>query len=285
MSAPAIAMEIEEALHRQGLRPRRLVLISPPDAQKRGRALYRVEVEGGETIKARRFESSEAALRIFELRNGLEAAFAPAIARHEAVLLEEWIEGVPLAESDPEAWVEEAGALLGRLHARPLATPPPPVSTEPWRTRAAEQLGILGRAGTLAPHEVASLGDALGRHDPGTARATLVHRDYCAENMVIDAHRRLRVIDNEWIAVEPAGFDLGRSFCRWPMSESAWERFLRAYRSVAPQDAGPVAFWMIVAALLGAHIRLRQAPERLAVPLALLRRIAASRGAAFGDPS
>jgi hypothetical protein len=285
MSAPAIATEIEEALHRQGLRPRRLVLISPPDAHKRGRFSYRVEVEGGPTLKARRFETDEAARVNFELRSGLDEAFAAAIAWHGPVLLEAWVDGVPLEGLAPEARVEEAGAVLGRLHARPLATPTPPLGIAAWRERAAEQLQVLASAGMLAPHEVARLGDELCRHDPGSASATLVHQDFCAENMLIDARGRLRVIDNEWIAVGPAGFDLGRSFCRWPMSESAWERFLRAYRAVAPQDAGPLEFWKIVGALFGAHIRLRQAPERLAVPLGLLRRMAGLPGAALRDSS
>jgi hypothetical protein len=82
----------------------------------------------------------------------------------------------------------------------------------------------------------------------------------------------LRVIDNEWFAVAPSGLDLGRTFCRWPMSEGTWRRFLAAYRSAAPADPGPLAFWKIVGALASAHIRLQQDPERLEVPLGVLRR-------------
>ena len=52
------------------------------------------------------------------------------------------------------------------------------------------------------------------------------------ENMLIDPRGRLRIIDNEWFAIDPAGLDLGRSFTRWPMSQGAWGRFRRAYRSM-----------------------------------------------------
>ena len=40
-------------------------------------------------------------------------------------------------------------------------------------------------------------GPALDRLDPGSAPAALIHRDFCAENMLIDREGRLRVIDND----------------------------------------------------------------------------------------
>jgi aminoglycoside phosphotransferase (APT) family kinase protein len=274
MPSPASTREIEEAFNREGLRPRRSVLISPPEERKRGRCAYRVELEDGRTIKARRLESAEAASRLFELRVGLEEAFAPVTAQHGRVLLEAWIEGVPLTELDSEARAEEAGALLGRLHSIEVAATPPTVSTLKWRERTRAELQILGEGGKLGLREVARLDAELDRWDPETARLACVHRDFCAENMLIDARGRLRVIDNEWLTIDPAGLDLGRTFTRWPMSEGAWGRFLRAYRSTARVDPGPLPFWKIVSALWSARIRLNQAPERLAGPLELLRRFA-----------
>jgi Ser/Thr protein kinase RdoA (MazF antagonist) len=283
MTSPAITREIEEALNREGLRPRRSVLISPPDDQKRGRCVYRVELEDGRTIKARRLESAEAASRLFELRADLEGAFAPASAQHGRVLLETWIDGVPLTELDSEARAEDAGALLGRLHSIEVAATPPTVSTLEWRERATTELEILGEAGKLGLREVAKLDAELHRWDPGTARLACVHRDFCAENMMLDASGHLHVIDNEWLTIDPAGFDLGRTFTRWPMSEGAWERFLRAYRSTARIDPGPLSFWKIVVALWTVRIRLHQTPKRLAGPLVLLRRFAELPRATLGD--
>lgn len=274
MTSTAITREIEEAFDREGLRPHRSVLISPPDEQKRGRCVYRVELEDGHTIKARRLESVGAASRLFELRAGLEPAFAPATARHGRVLLEAWIEGVPLNQLDSEARAEDAGALLGRLHSIEVATTPLTVSTLEWRERAKAQLQILGEGGKLGLREVARLDAELQRWDPGSARLARVHRDFCAENMLIDERGHLRVIDNEWFTIDPAGFDLGRTFTRWPMSEGAWARFLRAYRSTARVDPGPLSFWKLVVALWTLRIRLHQPPEHLARPLGLLRRFA-----------
>ena len=274
MTSPATTCEIEEAFSREGLEPRRIVVISPPDAHKRGRCAHRGELEDGRTIKARRLESVEAASRLFEIRAGLERAFAPAIAQHGRVLLEEWIEGVPLTDVDPEARVEEAAALLGRLHSIPVAAKPVTVSTLEWRESAGAELRMLGEGGKLGLREIARLDAGLQRWDPETARLACVHRDFCAQNMLIDGRGDLRVIDNEWLTVGPAGFDLGRTFTRWPMSEGAWQRFLRAYRSTARIDPGPLPFWQIVVALWTARIRLHQAPERLAGPLELLRRLA-----------
>jgi hypothetical protein len=284
MTSAAMTREIEEALDREGLRPRRSVPISRPEVRKRRRFTYRVELEDGRTIKVRQLESVEAASRLLELRVGLEEAFAPAMARHGPVLLETWIEGVPLTELDPEARVEEAGALLGRLHSIELPAGPQMVSTLKWRERTKADLEILVEGGKLGLRELARLDAELDRWDPGTARLACVHQDFCAENMMIDAGGRLRVIDNEWLAIDPAGVDLGRTFIRWPMSEGAWERFLRAYRSATRVDPGPLPFWKIVAALWTARIRLNQAPERLAGPLGLLRRFAELPERDVGEP-
>ena len=284
MTSPAITREIEEAFDREGLRPRRSVLISRPEERKRMRCAYRVELEDGRTIKARQLESIEAASRLFELRVGLEEAFAPAMAQHGRVLLEAWIEGVPLTELDAEARAEEAGALLGRLHSIEVAARPQTVSTLQWRERTKEDLESLVEAGKLGLREVARLDAELDRWDPETARLACVHRDFCAENMLIDPRGRLRIIDNEWFTIDPAGLDLGRTFTRWPMSQGAWGRFRRAYRSTARVDRGTLPFWKIVSSLWSARFRLKQAPERLADPLGLLRRFAELPEAAVEDP-
>lgn len=284
MIAPVTTHEVETALDRQAMRARRVVLISPPSARKRGRCVYRVDLADGRTIKARWLESAEAASRLCALRADLEEAFSPVIAQDEALLLEAWIEGTLLTALDPAAHAAESGALLGRLHARESAGAPATVDTGPWRDRAAAELAILADAGALASAAIAKLGAELRRTDPGTARTSLVHNDFCAENMLIDGGGRLRVIDNEWLSIAPSGFDLGRTFSRWPMSDQTWWRFLAAYRSAARVDPGPLAFWKIATALTSACIRLPQGGERLEVPLGMLRRVAERPETALCDP-
>jgi Ser/Thr protein kinase RdoA (MazF antagonist) len=276
--------EIAAALEQCGLRPRHVVLVSPLKGSKGRRRAYRVEVEGGRTVKARQVDTPEEARRLLALRAGLEEAFAPALAQCDCVLLEEWIDGSPLTDLEAERWVEDGGALLGRLHARALAADVPPLcNTGRWVERGMSDVEILSGAGKLAAAEADALRAEIRRRDPGVARTALGHLDFCAENMLIDTAGRLRVIDNERMAIAPAKFDVARTFDRWPMSEAAWARFCRGYRSAAAvDDLESLGFWKILAVLLGARVRFQYTPARLDAALALLRRFAEGRG--LSDP-
>ena len=89
---------------------------------------------------------------------------------------------------------------------------------------------------------------------------------------------RFYVVDNELLSIGPAGFDLGRTFDRWPMSDAAWARFCRGYGSSAPAQPEAVGFWKIYAALLGARVRYERSPQRLDAVLRRLQRFAAGDG-------
>jgi aminoglycoside phosphotransferase (APT) family kinase protein len=217
--------EIAAALAHFAITPRRVVLISPLRERKGSRYSYRVDAQDGRVVKLRQLNSSERARRLLQLRTGLEAAFAPALAHHGRVLLEEWIDGAALSDADAAARAEEAGALLGRLHATALDSAAHTTrSTSERSAEALSNLEILYAAGQLAPSVAAALRAEIARRDPGTARAVLIHLDFCAENMLIDTRGRLRVIDNELLMIAPAGFDLGRTFDRWPMSAALLPR-------------------------------------------------------------
>jgi hypothetical protein len=269
-----VSHEVEHALERRGIRFRDLVVVSPPNPHKRGRAMFRVDLEDGGTIKARRLETAGAAGSLIPLRARAPAAFAPAIASHGPVLLEAWIPGTVLVELDPDARVVEAGALLARLHATPLAEPRS-VETTHWHEQALADLTMLTDAGRLDPSARERLRAELTARNPGRVRATLMHWDFCAENMLIDDRGALHVIDNEWLTIDAPGFDLARTLCRWPMSPSAWAAFMEAYRTEAAHDPGPLGFWKIVAAAMGARVRIARAPTRGTNPLALLHQLAA----------
>jgi aminoglycoside phosphotransferase (APT) family kinase protein len=270
--------EIGAALALHGFEAVRGVLLSPLGEKKGRRCAYRIEDEGGKVVKVRLFENAEEARRVFEQRAALEEAFAPAVACHGAVLIEAWVEGVPLVDLDWESWVEPAGALLGRLHATPLgAHEPPNVSTRRWREGAESDLEILTAAGTIASAEADRLRAELRQRDPGESRTALIHTDFCADNMVIDTRGRLRVIDNEGMAVRPPGFDLARTFQLWPMSKEARVRFRRGYLSSAPMEPEAPGFWRIAAVLLGARIFLKLSATRLEASVGLLREFLAGK--------
>jgi len=265
------SLDVRTAVERAGLRAREVGLLSPPDPRKRNRSAWRVDLEDGGTVKARRLESAAAARELRALREGVDPAFVAVVGCHEAVLLEEWVDGQPLSDDAARARAGEAGALLGRLH----AAPHPAVATGRWRTQAERDLDSLDAARVLDAREVASLRCRLAAQDPGASRGALVHRDFCAENMLVDPRGRLRVIDNEWFAIDAAGLDLARTLYRWPMDDGPRGAFLAAYRDAAGSDAGPLGFWELVAVLWSARARLDQPADRRGVPIEVVRRLAA----------
>jgi hypothetical protein len=267
---PEIAAEIHFALRTEGLSQAQLSPLSRYQGTKRGRYAFLAESPDGARVKVRHLGSRAAAEEVEGLRRGLEPAFAPVLARHGAVLIERWVEGRPLGAGEAEAYAEEAGALLGRLHAAALpAGAAREQSTADYRRRAEADLGRLRDAGQLDGARAAALERRLHSLDPGSFRAAIIHRDFCGENFVLDGAGRLAVIDNEWLVVGSAGFDVGRTFHRWPLPEAAWRDFLAAHAR-SGVDPEPLAFWAIVSALFGARVWLGLSPERLPPLITLL---------------
>jgi thiamine kinase-like enzyme len=276
IEAPAaIDRELATVVAVRGLSARRIDVVSPLGRAKGVRLAWRIDLADGRTLKLRHFGASEEARLHLEIRALLEPAFAPAIAQWDGFVVEEWIDGDPLADEDGERRVEEAGALLARLHRTRLEpTVAARVDTAPWLARAHSDLERLVASGALGEHDARALRVEVARRDPRYAAAVLVHLDFCAENMLIDREGRLRVVDNELVAVRPGGLDLGRTFHRWPMPRERWARFFASYRRASGAAPEPTGFWRIVAALTGARVFVeRGAP--LELTLALLRRFAA----------
>lgn len=288
MTADPRALEaaVRAALARAGWGPRRLALVSPLGERKGMRYAYRVETDDGRTVKARHFGSAAEARRVEALRLGLDDAFAPVLGRVGAVLIEAWLDGVMLAAAEADAWTGAAGAVLGRLHARRLA---PAVATQDdtrrWNEAAAVDVALLQEAEVLSGTTSDVVRAALRRHDPGRARLALIHKDFCAENMLIDTQRRLRIIDTEQLAVEPIGFDLAWTWHRWPMSPQAWAQFMAGYRSAMPAVPEAGEYWRIVTGLTLARVFFQRMPARLPAQLAsLLRCVAMAAGEERSTP-
>lgn len=280
MSAtPALPAEVAAALAAVGFAPASIELLSPLGERKGMRLAYRVEAADGRVLKLRHCTSEEEARALQELRAALDPAFAPVVDRRGSVLFEEWIAGTPLSPVEAEERVDEAGALLARLHLQPLpAEAASAQSTARWRTAAASDIELLSSGGALSSGDAERLNAHLDRADPRLARVTLTHLDFCAENFVCDEGGRLRVIDNERVGLGAPGFDLGWTRHRWPMSDAGWRRFLAAYRD-AGGEIEALAFWQIAAALTCTRVFFQRMPERLENSLTRLRRFAAEGGA------
>ena len=281
-TALAIERELAAVLAARGLSARRLGVVSPLGRAKGVRLAWRIDLADGATLKLRHFGTSHDAERHLELRALLEPAFAPAIAQWDGFVVEQWIDGEPLGDDGAERRAEEAGALLARLHRTALARDVAvSVDTAPWVARAHADLERLVSTVALADGDARKLRVEIDRRAPRFARSGLVHLDFCAENMVIDREGRLRVVDNELVAIRPAALDLGRTFHRWPMPRELWARFFASYRRASNEAPEPTGFWRIAAALTGARVYVeRGAP--LEPTLALLGRFAA--GEELVDP-
>jgi thiamine kinase-like enzyme len=107
----------------------------------------------------------------------------------------------------------------------------------------------------------------------------LVHLDFCPENLVTDRAGRLHVIDNEWLCIDAAGVDLGRTWSRWALPDSAWQAFTSGYASRAPEAPTALRFWLIAMAARSAGLRLAGPAEGLALSLARLRALASEAAA------
>jgi thiamine kinase-like enzyme len=277
--------EIAIALERAGLRARSVHALARIEPAASGRAVFRIELEAGRRIKARRLDDEATARRLFEIRAELPPAFAPALCRHGRVLLEEWIEGEELADVRPsDAQVSEAGTLLAQLHARETlagAALHAWRSTQAWREQSEQGLASLVAGAALDAQAARGIGAALARCDPQRALVGLVHSDFCGENMLIDGAGRLRVIDNERLRVDALGFDVARSWYRWALPTPAWEIFTSSYATGMPfrEPLENLGFWSVVVVVKSAVLRLRMDPGRAHVPLARLRAMACARDA------
>jgi thiamine kinase-like enzyme len=279
MSEP-LDPEVAGALARVGLCIRAFRRISKIGSADAGRSTYRIDVETGHTIKARRVDDDETARRLFEVRRELPEAFAPVIGCYGAVLLEEWIDGEELGKGIPsDAHLTTAASLLAHLHATQAVAGHPVHerrSTAVWRETAEESLRQVLAADALDVTAVTRIREALEQRDPGQASVGLVHTDFCGENMVEDRAGRLRVIDNERVGVDAIGFDVARTWYRWALPVRAWECFRSAYaaRVSLTEPLDTLGFWSVVAVAHSAALRLRKDRRRAHVPLDRLRRMA-----------
>ena len=271
---------VARAVARWGLRPRRWTRLTRRGPVSGPRVAYRLELDDGRVVKARRCVDEARAREVWRIRRHLRFdGIARIHAQDGPVLLEEWVEGTPLARGDGTAeHVVQAATMLGRLHsveridgrrARSTST------TAEWLEQAERDLDLLAARQALPGDLTRMLQAAARRLDPGVTVAGVVHRDLCAENLIRKGDGRIVVIDNERLGVGSLDYDLGRVWCRWPMPAPAWELFRQAYevqRGEGPTDRS-LLVWKIAASAHSAALRVLAGPEELEEPLARLREL------------
>ena len=228
--------EVETELVTLGLHATSMDLVSPLGTAEGRRFAYRVVTADGQTVKARhlgppRMRTVCAPSGATSTPRSLRCSTSPVPCSSKS--------GSPahrLGHLDSTPWFEPAGALLGRLH-------------HARARRGCDLHPIVDRGGALGPRaprgaeeitvpEATALRARLHATDPGAARLGLIHKDFCADNFVIDTAGALRVIDNELLDIDPIGFDLGRTFHLWPMDDGAWTAFHQRLRVGRAASAG-----------------------------------------------
>ena len=266
----SLPKEIAAAVASEGMNGAAIELISPLGERKGRRLCYLASAEGRDAIKLRLLETHEAAAELERLSNGLGPPFAVVLRRHGRVVVEPWIEGVELSADVARQWIEPAAAILGGLHARELDRDVlDDCSISRWLRSARIDLQTIRAAGLVETEVAERLGATIERLERRPAPIAVIHRDFCVENLIVDGDGALWVIDNEWMIAGPAAFDLGRTFQRWPMTEDEWQRFVKAYSTVAgePRD---LELWMQVAALFAARVAHQLVPGQLPRALEML---------------
>jgi len=280
--------DIAAALDAAGLRACRVQEVSTLRAAAPRRSAYRIDLESGGTIKARRLEDDQTSKRLFDLRRDLPDAFVPAFGCHGPVLLERWADGEVIGNTQAgDAYLGEAGRLLAGIHAIPIVAGLAVHQREPtatWRDEAERGLELIVGAGRFDVLEARGVSELLARLDPGLATVGLTHVDFCGENMLVDRTGRLRIFDNDRVRIGPLGFDLARSRYRWALELAAWTRFREAYAggTLSAEALETLGFWEAVAVVKSAVFRLRTDATRVRTPLARLRQIAGWGGAGEG---
>jgi len=260
-------------------------VITTLPSPRENRATFRLRFADGRILKGRRLARAEEAVRVAALRPRLAtASLTEVVAVRGAALLEEWRDGVPMADRPVDsALLRRCGEILGAIHRAPISE----TERDQARHYTAEALasadrhvGELIEVGALVHDEGRGLARLLRAYAPRRPEIGIVHRDFCAENVVIDGTDRPWVIDNTGLAIGALDEDLGRSSWRWPMTAPERAAFYTGYRRFR-DPLGFLAhapFWRIVASLRSAAFRHRAQTARPGEALEQLRRWLAERG-------
>jgi len=116
--------DVAAAIAGTGLAVRRVRELSTIRSPGIGRAVYRLDLASGSTIKLRTLENEDTARRLFDLQQRLPCGFLRAFRRQGRVLFEEWIEGEVLGHRVPHGThLVDGAALLAALHTTPWTAP------------------------------------------------------------------------------------------------------------------------------------------------------------------
>ena len=258
---------------------RRIVALTRLRAPGVEHASFRLELADGRVLKGRRLLSAEHAARVTAILEVMDRRHFPHVIAHLGeALLEEWRPGELLDHTTlGPARMRQCGAILGAVHrAAPPAVevderarPEARLEAVRWQSRRLVQAGALSAA---SRRRLIALLEARLPADPAIG---VIHRDFCAENLVWDASGQPHVVDNETMQVGALDFDLARTWYRWPMTDAQATAFLDGYRAHRSPEAflTSFVFWALATLVDVSRYHLRVGTDRAQGALDLLHAI------------
>jgi len=208
------------------------LLVTTLPSPRVDRACWRLTFADGRVLKGRYVETVEQADRLEALTRRLDhRSFPPVLSRYRRALLTAWVDGTPL---DRRRWstamLGACGAVHGAVHRTRVESRPAWYRRHgDWHARLESRLRDLVDARVIEAVEARRAETLAGRFAPEAAASGLCHGDFCAENIIVDGHARPVVVDNDSIAVDAYGYDLARTWHRWPMTEAQSHAYMAGY--------------------------------------------------------
>lgn len=239
---------------------------------------YRLRFADGRIFKYRRMVSARGAETVERLISRIDAPNIPRVVdRHGAGLLIEFVDGGPVRRrGQTRKLLVETAALQGKIHlteAADLLAGEPPLRMSDEAVDLGRRIDRLTARKAITRHEADRLTELAISQIPQECQIGVVHRDYCAENLLVSDAGDFYIVDNEAIRIGPFDFDLARTWYRWPMSPTEravyWESY-GEHRDLSSFSSS-FLFWAIDVMVRSALYRLQGGTVWAAVPIRKLR--------------
>ena len=157
------------------------------------------------------------------------AGLAPPVLRcdpSQRLLVTRWIEPItPVAQATDDSVVESVAQALARLHRLAVPEGLRPIRFQAQASLLRSALPATGRASDLD----AIAARVFAQLDHDRAAPSLCHHDVHAQNMVVDAQRRLWLVDWEYAGLNDPVFDLASFASQGGLPADATHRLCAAY--------------------------------------------------------